>query len=108
MNESSSDFPTLHVSSHPAILHKLALLRDETTKPPQFRQLVREISWLLGYEALADARVASRPVQTPIEETDRVKELVVVDRIDGIGLAASNVTRFFPDGTTSTIWASDP
>ena len=50
------EFPTLHVSSHPAILHKLALLRDETTKPPQFRQLVREISWLLGYEALLAAR----------------------------------------------------
>jgi uracil phosphoribosyltransferase len=62
-----SDFPTLHVSSHPAILHKLALLRDETTKPPQFRQLVREISWLLGYEALLDARVSPRPVQTPLE-----------------------------------------
>ena len=68
MTDTASEFPTLHVSSHPAILHKLALLRDETTKPPQFRQLVREISWLLGYEALADARVVSRPVKTPIEE----------------------------------------
>ena len=68
MTDPASEFPTLHVSSHPAILHKLALLRDESTKPPQFRQLVREISWLLGYEALADARVVSRPVMTPIEE----------------------------------------
>src|SRR5215204_5949551 len=68
MIDAASEFPTLHVSSHPAILHKLALLRDESTKPPQFRQLVREISWLLGYEALNDARVASRPVKTPMEE----------------------------------------
>jgi uracil phosphoribosyltransferase len=68
MSDAASEFPTLHVSSHPAILHKLALLRDESTKPPQFRQLVREISWLLGYEALNDARVASRPVKTPMEE----------------------------------------
>jgi uracil phosphoribosyltransferase len=68
MSDAASEFPTLHVSSHPAILHKLALLRDESTKPPQFRQLVREISWLLGYEALNDARVESRPVKTPIEE----------------------------------------
>jgi len=67
-NGATGDLPTLHVSSHPAILHKLALLRDESTKPPQFRQLVREISWLLGYEALADARVVTRPVKTPIEE----------------------------------------
>ena len=54
MTDPATEFPTLRVSSHPAILHKLALLRDQTTKPPQFRQLVREISWLLGYEALAD------------------------------------------------------
>ena len=61
------DFPTLHVSSHPAVQHKLALLRDETTEPKKFRELVREISWLVGYEALADARVAPIQVQTPLE-----------------------------------------
>ncbi len=64
------EHPSLRVSSHPAVLHKLALLRDSTTKPPQFRALVREISWLLGYEALLDARVAPRPVMTPLEEME--------------------------------------
>jgi uracil phosphoribosyltransferase len=63
-------FPTLHVSSHPAVLHKLALLRDVETEPKKFRELVREISWLVGYEALADARLRSMRVQTPLEETD--------------------------------------
>ena len=53
--------PTLHVSQHPAVLHKLAILRDETTEPKKFREVVRELSWLLGYEALADvARPAAR------------------------------------------------
>jgi uracil phosphoribosyltransferase len=66
----SSEFPSLHVSSHPAVLHKLALLRDQETEPKKFRELVREISWLVGYEALADARVAPIRVATPIEETD--------------------------------------
>ena len=56
--------PTLHVSSHPAILHKLAILRDEKTEPKKFREVVRELSWLLGYEALADARVERRAVRT--------------------------------------------
>lgn len=65
----ASDFPTLRVSQHPAVLHKLALLRDESTEPKKFRELVREISWLLGYEALADARVAPLNVRTPLEET---------------------------------------
>jgi uracil phosphoribosyltransferase len=60
--------PTLHVSDHPALQHKLALLRSVSTEPKKFRELVREISWLLGYEALLDARVAPITVQTPLEE----------------------------------------
>ena len=59
--------PTLHVSQHPAVLHKLAILRDEKTEPKKFREVVCELSWLLGYEALADARVRSRDVTTPLE-----------------------------------------
>jgi uracil phosphoribosyltransferase len=62
--------PTLHVSQHPAVLHKLAILRDERTEPKKFREVVRELSWLLGYEALADARVRPLRVRTPIEETE--------------------------------------
>jgi len=61
---------TLHVSQHPAVLHKLAILRDENTEPKKFREVVRELSWLLGYEALADARVRPLTIRTPIEETE--------------------------------------
>ena len=62
--------PTLHVSSHPAILHKLAILRDERTEPKKFREVVRELSWLLGYEALADVKVRPLTIRTPIEEME--------------------------------------
>jgi len=62
--------PTLHVSQHPAVLHKLAILRDENTEPKKFREVVRELSWLLGYEALADARVRPLTIRTPIEEME--------------------------------------
>jgi uracil phosphoribosyltransferase len=61
--------PTLHVSAHPAVQHKLRILRDETTEPKKFREIVRELSWLLGYEALADARLRARDVRTPLETT---------------------------------------
>ena len=61
---------SLHVSSHPAVLHKLALLRDKTTEPKKFRELVRELSWLLGYEALADVRVRPITIETPLEEME--------------------------------------
>jgi len=52
------------------VLHKLALLRQETTEPKKFRELVREISWLVGYEALADARLHPIEVRTPLEEIE--------------------------------------
>ena len=59
---------TLHISRHPAVLHKLAVLRDEKTEPKKFREVVRELSWLLGYEALADARVRPLTIETPMEK----------------------------------------
>ena len=65
----AQSYPTLHVSRHPAVQHKLALLRTAGTEPKKFRELVREISWLLGYEALADAKLAPITVTTPLEET---------------------------------------
>jgi uracil phosphoribosyltransferase len=63
------DNPNLYVSKHPAVLHKLALLRDERTDPKKFRELVREISWLVGYEALADTPLNEIEVRTPLEVT---------------------------------------
>jgi uracil phosphoribosyltransferase len=66
----ATDIPaTFHVSTHPAVAHKLALLRATSTEPKKFRELVREISWLLGYEALADARTKPISVETPLETT---------------------------------------
>ena len=70
--------PTLHVSSHPAILHKLAILRDEKTEPKKFREVVRELSWLLGYEALMDVQVRPLTIRTPIEEMEAAQ---LADRI---------------------------
>ena len=62
-----ADWPNLHVSQHPAVRHKLGILRDVKTEPKKFREVVRELSWLLGYEALADARMRQVDVSTPIE-----------------------------------------
>ncbi|HEY7024230.1 MAG TPA: uracil phosphoribosyltransferase [Candidatus Limnocylindrales bacterium] len=72
------EFPGLHVSQHPAVQHKLSLLRDSSTDPKLFRELVREISWLLGYEALEDARVSAIDVPTPLEVTKGAR---LADRI---------------------------
>ncbi len=47
-------------SPHPLVAHKLTKLRDIETEPKKFRELIREISILLAYEATAD--LATRPV----------------------------------------------
>ncbi|HID90063.1 MAG TPA: uracil phosphoribosyltransferase [Anaerolineales bacterium] len=59
----------LYVSTHPLVQHKLALLRDERTDCRKFRELVREISTLLIYEATRDLHTEPVPVKTPLAET---------------------------------------
>jgi len=56
----------LNVSQHPLVAHKLALLRDRRTEPKEFRELVRELTWLLGYEAMADLATRPQVVETPL------------------------------------------
>ena len=56
----------LHVSCHPLVQHKIALLRDVTTDPKQFRDLVGEIAHMLFYEATADLQLTPVTVRTPL------------------------------------------
>jgi uracil phosphoribosyltransferase len=58
----------VHVSRHPLLLHRLALLRDRETAPRAFRQLVREMAQMLFYEAATDLRLSPLTVQTPLAE----------------------------------------
>ena len=56
----------VHVSTHPLVGHKLTKLRDVNTTPKKFRELVREISALMTYEATADLAVSPLEVETPM------------------------------------------
>lgn len=62
-------FPNLIMVDHPLILHKLALLRQRTTPMKDFRELVEEISLLMGYEATKDLPLEEIPIETPLEAT---------------------------------------
>ena len=57
---------TIYVSSHPLVAHKLTRLRDKDTEPKKFRELVREVSALLAYEATADLEIAPLEAETPL------------------------------------------
>jgi uracil phosphoribosyltransferase len=56
----------VYASRHPLVAHKLSRLRDKSTDPKQFRELVREISALLVYEATSDLLTVPRDVETPM------------------------------------------
>ncbi len=56
----------VHASPHPLVAHKLSILRDKSTEPRKFRELVREISALLTYEATLDLETEPRQVETPM------------------------------------------
>jgi uracil phosphoribosyltransferase len=58
--------PNVYVSGHPLIQHKLSILRNLQTEPKKFRELIREISILLAYEATADLGLTPCSVETPM------------------------------------------
>lgn len=58
----------LTVVEHPLVQHKLTLMREKSTSTASFRQLLREISLLLGYEALKDLPTTSIVIDTPLCE----------------------------------------
>ena len=64
------------VLNHPLITHKLAILRDINTGTKEFRELVTEISILLCYEAMKDAKLEEVTIETPLEkmETGKLNE----------------------------------
>lgn len=51
---------------HPLVQHKLTIMRDKTTSTKSFRQLLREISLLIAYEATRDLEMRMVEVETPI------------------------------------------
>jgi uracil phosphoribosyltransferase len=57
----------VYASKHPLVGHKLSRLRDKSTDPKKFRELVREIAALLSYEATADLATQPKMIETPLK-----------------------------------------
>lgn len=54
------------VFDHPLIQHKISLLRDKNTNTKEFRELVSEISMLMGYEVTRDMPLKEIEIETPV------------------------------------------
>ena len=63
-------FGNLFVLAHPLIQHKLTLMRRQETPAPLFRQLLWEISLLMGYELTRALPLAIERIVTPVAEMD--------------------------------------
>ncbi len=57
------------IADHPLIQHKLSILRDRSTSSKQFRELIREITQLMVYEATRDLPLCDAHVDTPMGHT---------------------------------------
>jgi len=92
MAADAKEFPSLHVLNHPLIRHKLSLMRDKKAPTILFRQLLREISQLMGYELTRDLPVTTERIETPLAAIDAPviagKKVAIVSILRaGLGMA---------------------
>jgi len=70
------------IIEHPLVFHNLSLMHDVRTPSNVFRQLLKEISLLLGYEVLRDLGLSHVSIETPLRAMEAPglsgKKLVLV------------------------------
>ena len=77
---------TLHLFNHPLITHKLTIMRRRETGSKDFRQLLGEITMLMGYEITRDLPLEDVKIETPVSP-------MVAQRISGKKLAIIPILR---------------
>ncbi|MCS6765844.1 MAG: uracil phosphoribosyltransferase [Candidatus Protistobacter heckmanni] len=87
-----SRFPNLIILDHPLIQHKLSHMRDKNTSTRTFRELLRELTLLMGYEITRDLPITTQEIETPQEKMDAPviagKKVAVVPVLRaGLGMA---------------------
>lgn len=86
------EFPNLYILDHPLIQHKLSHMRDIGTSTRTFRQLLREIALLMGYEVTRNLPITYETIRTPLAHMEAPviagKKLAVVPILRaGVGMA---------------------
>lgn len=93
--------------SHPLVQHKVGILRRKETGTKEFRELAEEIAMLLCYEALRDAKLDEKVIETPIENTtvkvlDEDKYTFVPILRAGLGMS-NGITKIVPNAKIGVI-----
>ena len=58
----------LHIINHPMVQHKLTIMRKKETGTREFRELLKEIGMLMGYEVTRDFPLANVEIETPMQK----------------------------------------
>ena len=85
-------FPNLYILNHPLIQHKLSHMRDKRTSTRTFRELLREITLLMGYEITRELPLTTETIETPLVTYDAPviagKKLAIVPVLRaGVGMS---------------------
>jgi uracil phosphoribosyltransferase len=85
-------FPNLFIVDHPLVQHKLTHMRDQDTSTRTFRELLRELTMLMGYEITRDLPITTREIVTPLTAMDAPviagKKIAIVPVLRaGLGMA---------------------
>lgn len=88
----ASGFANLYVLDHPLVQHKLSHMRDRTTSTRTFRQLLKELTLLMGYEITRDLPLTTQRLETPLAAIDAPviagKKIAIVPVLRaGLGMA---------------------
>lgn len=94
---------------HAMIAHKITMLRDKNTGAKEVRELVEEITYLLGYEAMRNLETEEVEVETPLTvakgKSIAGKKLVIVPILRaGIGMY-TGLLRLVPTAKVGMIGA---
>lgn len=57
----------LHIINHPMVQHKLTIMRKKETGTREFRELLKEIGMLMGYEVTRDFPLETVQIETPMQ-----------------------------------------
>ncbi len=87
----------LYITNHPLIQHKLTIMRKRETGTLEFRELLKEIGMLMGYEVCRDFPLKEVEIETPMQkmiahELDGKKVAVVPILRAGLGMVDGLLT----------------
>lgn len=83
----------VHSATHPVVAHKMTRLRDVRTNGTDFRRLLKELTFYLGYEATRDSKLVPDVVTTPMNIShngSKIGEKVAIVPILRAGLAMTD------------------